>query len=157
MIKSRENDKKPVFPAYFRQFRPEKYFFRKSGSVTFWTLSFCVCAKFHEKISSTARDIQKILFFQKKSAFPAIFKKFQVQKSVLLTIESCLVVGIVINNVFVKKATKNGEKTRTKSAKTAIFGIFPPFSAKNNYFPKSDLAMFGVLLIRIFVQKIRKN
>ena len=27
MIKPRENAKKPVFPAYFRHFRPEKYFF----------------------------------------------------------------------------------------------------------------------------------
>ena len=35
MMKSRENAKKPVFPAYFRHFRPKKYVFRKSGSVTF--------------------------------------------------------------------------------------------------------------------------
>ena len=42
MIKSRENAKKPGFPAYFRHFRPEKNFFRKSGSVTFWALPFCI-------------------------------------------------------------------------------------------------------------------
>ena len=35
MMKSREMAKQPVFPAYFRHFRPEKYVFRKSGSVTF--------------------------------------------------------------------------------------------------------------------------
>ena len=35
ILKSRENAKKPVFPAYFRHFRPEKYVLRKSGSVTF--------------------------------------------------------------------------------------------------------------------------
>ena len=35
MMKSRENAKKLVFPAYFRHFRPEKYVFRKSGSVKF--------------------------------------------------------------------------------------------------------------------------
>ena len=35
MIKSRENAKKSGFPAYFRSFRPEKYVFFKSGSVTF--------------------------------------------------------------------------------------------------------------------------
>ena len=35
MMKSRENAKKSVFPAYFWHFRPEKYVFRKSGSVTF--------------------------------------------------------------------------------------------------------------------------
>ena len=42
MMKSRENAKKPVFPAYFRHFRPEMNFFRKSGSVTFWALPFCI-------------------------------------------------------------------------------------------------------------------
>ena len=35
MVKSWENAQKPVFPVYFRHFRPEKYFFRKSDSVTF--------------------------------------------------------------------------------------------------------------------------
>ena len=32
MMKSREMDKKPVFPAYFRYFRPEKNFSQKSDS-----------------------------------------------------------------------------------------------------------------------------
>ena len=36
MTKSRENAKKPFFfSAYFQHFRPEKYVFQKSGSVTF--------------------------------------------------------------------------------------------------------------------------
>ena len=35
MMKSRESAKKPVFPAHFRHFWPEKNVFRKSGSVTF--------------------------------------------------------------------------------------------------------------------------
>ena len=35
MVKSREKAKKPVFPAYFRHFRPEKNVFRESGSATF--------------------------------------------------------------------------------------------------------------------------
>ena len=39
---SRKNVKKPGFPAYFRYFRPKKNFFRKPGSVTFWTLLFCI-------------------------------------------------------------------------------------------------------------------
>ena len=42
MMKSREMAKKPVFPAYFRHFRPEKYVFPKSGSVTFWAMPFCI-------------------------------------------------------------------------------------------------------------------
>ena len=40
------------------------------------------CAKFHEKIYSTAREIQEIPFFRRKSAVPAIFRKFRLQKSV---------------------------------------------------------------------------
>ena len=36
MVKSRENAKKPVFPA----FSAGKNFFKKSGSVTFWALPF---------------------------------------------------------------------------------------------------------------------
>ena len=31
---------KKVFPAYFRHFWTEKFFFQKSGSVTFWALPF---------------------------------------------------------------------------------------------------------------------
>ena len=58
------------------------------------------CAKFHEKILSTAREIQEIPFFRRKSAVPAIFRKFRLQKSVLLTIKPWLMVGIVITNVF---------------------------------------------------------
>ena len=36
-------------------------------------------------------------------------------------------------------------------------GIFPVFRPKKIYSQKSDSAMFWALLIRIFVQKIRKN
>ena len=53
MMKSRENAKKPVFPAYFRHFRPKKYVFRKSGSGQSLILDIAIlhqCAKFHEKI-----------------------------------------------------------------------------------------------------------
>jgi hypothetical protein len=57
-------------------------------------------AKFHEKILSTAREIQEILFFRRKSAVPAIYRKFRLQKSVLLTIKPWLMVGIAISNVF---------------------------------------------------------
>ena len=53
------------------------------------------------KIISTAREIQEIPFFRRKSAVPAIFKKFRLQKSVLLTTELYLMVGIVIDNIFV--------------------------------------------------------
>ena len=56
-------------------------------------------AKFHEKILSTAREIQKLpFFFRRKSAVPAILRKFRLQ--VLLTIKPWLMVGIAITNVF---------------------------------------------------------
>ena len=42
---------------------------------------FRQCANFHEKILSTGREIQGIPFF---SDVPAIFRKFRLQKSVLL-------------------------------------------------------------------------
>ena len=58
MMKSRENAEKPGFPAYFRYFRPEKFFLRKSGSVTFWGFHFAfLCqksAKTNEPISRKA-------------------------------------------------------------------------------------------------------
>ena len=38
------------------------------------------CAEFYEKISSTASDIQEILFFQRKLAVPTIFRQFRLQK-----------------------------------------------------------------------------
>ena len=66
-------------------------------------------------------------------------------------------VGIIIHNVLVWYNSEIWGKNPTKSAKTAISGIFPPFSARKNSFLKSDSAMFRVLLIRIFVQKIWKK
>ena len=55
MKESRENVKKPSFPAYFRYFQPGKIFFRKSGSVTFWALPFCIFVpKINETISRKA-------------------------------------------------------------------------------------------------------
>jgi len=61
----------------------------------------CQRAKFHVKISTIARDIQEILFFRRKSAVPAILRQFRLQKSIILTIETCVMVGIAIDNVFV--------------------------------------------------------
>ena len=56
-----------------------------------------------------------------------------------------------------EKTTKYKGKARTKSAKTAISGIFAVFSAGKNFYQKSDLAMLWALLICIFVQKIGKK
>ena len=57
MKESRENVKKPSFPAYFRYFQPGKIFFRKSGSVTFWALPFCIFVpKNQQKLMSQSRE-----------------------------------------------------------------------------------------------------
>ena len=48
-------------------------------------------------------------------------------------------VGIVISNVLSEKTTKYKGKVRTKSAKTAISGIFPVFLAGKKIFSKIGL------------------
>ena len=101
MMKSLKNAKKPVFPACFRHFRPEKYVFRKSGSVTFQTLAFCISVpNFMKKYTVQLEKFKKYRFSGKKLAVQAIFRKFRLQKSVLLTIKLWFMAGIVINNVF---------------------------------------------------------
>ena len=90
--------------AYFRHFRPEKNVFRKSDSVTFWILPFRIIVQnFMKKYEVQLKKFKKYCFFRRKSAVPAIFREFQLQKSVLLTNEPCSMVGIVINNIIVRK------------------------------------------------------
>ena len=73
----------------FRHFRPKKKYFSKIGlGHILDTVILHQCAKFHEKIKGTAREIQEMPFFRQKSAVPAIFRQFRLQISVLLTIES---------------------------------------------------------------------
>ena len=79
MMKSREMAKKPVYPA----FSAGKIRLSKIGLGHILDIGILhQCAKFHEKIYSTAREIQEIPFFRRKSAVPAIFSKFRLQKSV---------------------------------------------------------------------------
>ena len=86
MIKSRENTKKTVFQhissifdrknGIFPAFLAGKIFFSKIGLRHISDIIILrQCAKFHKKISSTARDIQEILFFRRKSAISAIFRQ----------------------------------------------------------------------------------
>ena len=118
--------KNSVFPAYFRYFRPENYVFRKSGSVTFKVLPFCISVQNTMK-KCTSWEIHGKSMFRRKSAVLAIFRKFRLQKSVLLIIKPCLIVGIVINNVFGRKKMEiYNEKIQWKSAKAAISFIFLP-------------------------------
>ena len=69
---------KTGFPGIFPAFWAGKIFFSKIGLRHFLNIIILrQCAKFHDKISSTARDIQEILFFQRKLAVPAIFRLFR--------------------------------------------------------------------------------
>ena len=100
MMKSRENAKKK-FSGIFPAFSTGKMCFLKIGLGHILNIIILYqYAKFHEKILSTAREIQEISFRQ-KSAVPAIIRKFRLEKSVFLTIKQWLMVDIVINNVFV--------------------------------------------------------
>ena len=94
-------------------------------------------------------------FFRRKSAVPAIFRQFWLQKSVLLTVEPCLMVGIVVNNVFLWKNKEILGKSPMKICKNGDFRHFRP--EKNFSQNKSVSAMFWALLMRIFMEKIRKN
>ena len=73
MMKSLENAKKPIFPAYFRHFRPEKYVFQKSGSVTFKTLPFCISMQnFMKKYKVQLEKFKKYRF----SGENRLFRRF---------------------------------------------------------------------------------
>ena len=57
MMKSRENAKKPVFPAYFRHFRPEKKFFSKIGLRHILAITILhLCAKNQKNLMSRSRE-----------------------------------------------------------------------------------------------------
>ena len=56
MMKSRENAKKPVFPTYFRDFRPEKYVFQKSARSHF---RHCHFAPLYQKSEKTNEPIPR--------------------------------------------------------------------------------------------------
>ena len=57
MMKSRENAKKPVFPAYFRHFRPGNEFFPEIGIRHILGITILqLCAKNQEKLMSQSRE-----------------------------------------------------------------------------------------------------
>ena len=57
MMKSRENAKKPVFPAYFRYFRPEKKFFPEIGLRQILGIAILhLCAENQQKLMSQSRE-----------------------------------------------------------------------------------------------------
>ena len=113
-----------IFPAYFQHFQ-------KSDSAIFW--------------ASTIREIQEILFFQWKSAVPAIFREFRLQKSVLLTIEQCLMVGIVINNVFVWKNNKIKGKSPIKICTNSDFRHISSIFGRKRIFLKNRTRPYASL------------
>ena len=57
MMKSRENAKKLVIPAYFRHFRPENFFFPKIGLRHILGIAILhLCAKNHKELMSQSRE-----------------------------------------------------------------------------------------------------
>ena len=67
---SRKCQKKNGFPAYFRHLRPEKYVFRKSGSVTFQILSFCISVQnFMNKYKVRLQKFKKYRFSGENQLF----------------------------------------------------------------------------------------
>ena len=133
-----------------------KFFFSKIGlRHIFDIIILRQCAKFHEKISSTARHIQEILFFRRKLAVPAIFSQFRLQKSVFLTIETCLIMGIAINNVFLWKNNEIWRKNPNKICKIGDFRhISGIFGRKKNF---SKIGLLGHVLSIVNTRLWAKN
>ena len=92
MMKSRENVKKPVFPAYFRHFPPEKYVSRKSDSTMLW--AFLIPSYLCEKKSEKTND--EISRKCQKTGFSSIFPAFSAGKIGFLKIELGHTLGIAI-------------------------------------------------------------
>ena len=105
-----------IFPAFLAG---KKVFFENRAPSYFRYCHFASVCKISWK--NTAREIQEIPFFRRKSAVPAIFRQSRLQKSVLLTLESCLMVGIVITNVFVWKNKEILGKSPMKICKNGDF------------------------------------
>ena len=140
MIKSRENAKKPVFPAYFQPFRPEKFFFQKSGSVTFWTLSFCVSVQnFMKKYQVQLEIFKKYCFSGENWLFRRFLESSGFKNKFFWQLKHAWWWVLLLIMFLCEKITKYEEKPQTKSAKTAISGIFPAFSAGKKFFYKIGL------------------
>ena len=66
-------------------------------------------------------------------------------------------VGIVVSNVLSEKTTKFKEKARRKTAKMAISGIFPAFSAGKKFFSKIGLGhVLGIANTHLYAKNKRK-
>ena len=75
--------------------------FIENQYVTFYVLPFCISVpNFMEKFKVQLKKFKKYRFSSENGLFPGILRKFRLQKSISLTIEPCLMMGIVINNVF---------------------------------------------------------
>ena len=87
------------------------------------------------EILSKTREIEE-------NPFPAIFEKYW---KLLITI------------FYVKKTRNIKKKSNENVQKRRFPAYFRDFRPEKNFSQKSDSAMFWAFLIRIFVQKIRKN
>ena len=135
-------------------FGRKKIFFENRNPSHFGHYHFASVCKISWKNIKHSSRYSRFTVFPAKIGCSGDFKKVPASKTSFLTIKTCSIVGVVINNVFVWKTTKYEEKNPNRIGKKRRF---PAFSAGKNFFPKSDSAIFWALLIRIFVQKIRKN
>ena len=104
MMKSRENTQKPVFPAYFRHFQPEKKVFTKSGSVTFWALPFRISVQnFMKKYKAQLEKFKKCHFSGENRLFRGSLESSGNKNQLYWKFNQCLMVDVVIDNVSVKK------------------------------------------------------
>ena len=122
--------KKTVFPAYFRHFRPERNFFRKSGSITFLALPFCIFVpNFMKKYQVQLEIFKKYCFSGENWLFRLFLDNSGFKNQFFWQLKHAWWWALLSIMFLREKTTKYEEKTQTKSAKTAISGIFPAFSA----------------------------
>ena len=113
-------------------FGRENTFFRKSGSVTFQTLAFCISVpNFMKKYKVQFEKFKKYRFSDENRLFRRVLESSGYKKLMM--------------------------KSREMAKKPVFPAYFRHFRPEKNFSQKSDSAMFWALLIRVFVQKIRKS
>ena len=110
------------------------FFFQKSGSIKFWPLSFCASVQnFMKKYQVQLEIFEKYCF----SGENWLFRRFLDSSGFKIKFFSKLNYTwwwvLLLIMFLYEKSTKDEEKMQTKSAKTAISGIF----GRKKKFPKN--------------------
>ena len=157
MTKSRENAKKPVFPAYFRLFWPGNSFFENRVPAH---LRYCHFTSLCQKSEKTNEPIPRKAENRKmvKGNFPKKRKSvFCDEKK--FSGKNCF--GHILWYLALYLSAKNQKKLMkqfcTKSKKPYFQAVFGPNLPKKIFFQKSGSVTFWALPFCIFVPKIRKN